>query len=111
MQGNLPLISSMHGRPQAAPAKVLRQITCEAQAVAVSIKMSGFKLAYIAACFGKSESYICRIKRGKRPVPEWFVTPFCRMTGTTLLQQFIDLQDDDEDRLNARLANELRKSA
>lgn len=81
-------------RQVAAPAdpRVLRQIESEAQAVAVSMRASGAKLAYIAAALGKSESYISLIRSGKRPVPDWFVKPFCHVTGTLLLQQFRDLQ-------------------
>ena len=93
MQKYIPLLSSMHREPKPAPAAVLRQIDSEHLAVAVAIKSCGFKLAYIAASLGKSESYISLIRSGKRPMPRKLVSDFCRITGTTLLQQYLDLQD------------------
>lgn len=93
MQGKMPLLSTMQRPAKPAPERVLRQVTCAAQAVAVSIKAGNFKLAYIAASLGKSEAYISRIRSGRRPVPEWFVEPFCRITGSSLLREFIALQE------------------
>lgn len=110
MQLNFQLISSMHKAPKDAPAKVLRQIESEAMAVRVAIKASGFKLAYYAASLGKSESYISRIRSGQRPVPEWFVKPFCWVSGSRLLEQYIDLHaaltDCQESHIN-RIAAQL----
>jgi hypothetical protein len=93
MQAKMPLLSTMQRPAKSAPERVLRQITCAGQAVAVSIKAGNFKLAYIAASLGKSEAYISRIRSGKRPVPEWFVEPFCRVTGSLLLREYIALQE------------------
>jgi len=93
MQGNMPLLSTMHRPAKPSPERVLRQITCAAQAVPVSMKAGNFKLAYIAASVGKSEAYVSRIRAGKRPVPEWFVEPFCRVTGSLLLREYIALQE------------------
>ena len=114
MQSNLPLMSTMQRPPKAAPDVVLRQIESEAQAVAVA--MTGFKLAYIAASLGKSETYICRIRKGERPMPRKLIADFCRITGTTLLQDFIDLQaalaevhhTRTQAQINERLAAQLR---
>ena len=86
------LVLPMRAGPKQAPDKLLRQIDSESQAVAVSMQAAGAKLAYIAAALGRSESYISLIRSGKRPVPNWFVKPFCHITGTLLLQQYIDLQ-------------------
>lgn len=101
--------------PSEADPRVLRQIESEAQAVAVSMQASGAKLAYIAAAMGKSESYISLIRSGKRPVPGWFVKPFCHVTGTLLLQQFRDLQcamhEASARREVERLADMLRNAA
>ena len=112
----MPLLSTMQRPPKQVANALLRQIETEAQAVAVS--MVGFKLAYIAASLGKSEAYISRIKNGKRRVPEWFVEPFCWVTGTLLLQQFRDLQEAlrevekrSQQQVISRLAEQLRACA
>lgn len=101
--------------PVPADPRVLRQIESEAQAIAVAMQACGAKLAYIAAALGKSESYISLIRSGKRPVPNWFIKPFCHITGTLLLQQFRDLQCAMEEvtarREVERLADMLRKAA
>lgn len=86
------LVLPMRKGPTPADPRVLRQLESEAQAIAVAMQACGAKLAYIAAALGKSESYISLIRSGKRPVPNWFVKPFCHITGTLLLQQFRDLQ-------------------
>lgn len=86
------LILPLREGPKAAPDKLLRQIESEGQAVAVSMQAAGAKLAYVAAALGKSESYISLIRAGKRPIPRWFIKPFCHITGTSLLQQYIDFQ-------------------
>lgn len=114
MQTKFPLLSTMQRAPKPALAMVLRQIESEAQAFAVA--MSGFKLAYIAASLGKSESYISLIRAGKRPMPRKLIADFCRITGTTLLQDFIDLQaalaevhqTRTQAQINERLAAQLR---
>lgn len=79
-------------KPLDAPAKLVRMIESDAQAVAVSIKASGLKLAYIAALIGKSEGYVSRMRSGKRPVPDKLVKPFCRAVGSRLLEQYQDLR-------------------
>lgn len=106
------LVLPMRKGPTPADPRVLRQIESESQAVAVSMQACGAKLAYIAAALGKSESYISLIRSGKRPVPNWFVKPFCHVTGTLLLQQFQDLRHALEEitarREIERLADMLR---
>jgi hypothetical protein len=113
-QDSLRLAFGAHHAPVDAPAKLLRQIESEAQAIAVSIKASGFKLAVIAASIGKSEGYVSRLRSGQRPMPERLVGPFCAATGTNLLRQYIALRDaleQDEKRQVARLASMLRNVA
>lgn len=109
------LVLPMRNGPTPADPRVLRQIESEAQAIAVAMQACGAKLAYIAAALGKSESYISLIRSGKRPVPNWFVKPFCHITGTLLLQQFRDLQCAIEEvtarREVERLADMLRQAA
>jgi hypothetical protein len=91
-QNSLRLAFGVQNGPKDAPAKLLRMIESEQQAIAVSVAYSGFKLAYIGACLGKSESYVSLLRAGKRPMPEKLVGPFCAATGTNLLRQFRDLQ-------------------
>lgn len=117
MQGNLPLLSSMQGPPKAAPPKVLRQVETVAQAIDVSIRMCGFKAAYVAGSLGVSEAYVSMLRKGLRPLPAGlrgrnFVTEFCRITQSSLLEQVLRRdQIDAEDegamlpwQVNARIA-------
>jgi DNA-binding transcriptional regulator YdaS (Cro superfamily) len=113
-QSKLPLIAAMHGAPKDAPSNIVRQVESEAMAVKVAMKMSGSKNAYVARCLGIDESYVSLIRNGKRPVPAWFVEPFCRVTGTNLLRQVrrlaAALESETSDEV-ARLADELRRVA
>lgn len=92
-QSSLPLAFGVHHAPKDAPAKLVRQIESEAQALAVSIAAGHHKLDYIAACVGKSRAYVSRLQNGQRPVPDKLVKPLCAATGSNLLAQFRDLQD------------------
>ena len=117
MQRKLPLISSMQREPKAAQDVVLRQIKNEAHAVKVAMKSGNLKLLFIARSLGVSEGYISRIRSGKRRIPAWFVLPFCCITGTRQLKQFIDWQESlaamqDAERDNTDwLADQLRRAA
>lgn len=92
-QNTLKLAWGVHHSPSAAPAKLLRQIESDTQALAVSIRAGSHKLAYIAACIGKSEAYVCQLRKGARPIPEALVMPLCAATGSLLLRQFRDMQE------------------
>lgn len=98
--------------PQDAPAKVLRQVESEHQALHVSILAGSHKAAYIAAAVGKSEGYISKLRKGERPIPEHLIGPLCNATGSNLLRQYRELQraiegvSEDE-----RLAALLRQAA
>ncbi len=91
-QKSLSLAFGVHRAPADAPAKVLRQVETEAQALAVSIAAGNHKLEYVAACIGKSRAYVSRMQSGKRPIPDKLVGPLCAATGSNLLRQFRDLQ-------------------
>ena len=91
-QSELQLAFGVHRAPKAAPESVLRLIESEAQALDVSIRAGNHKGAYIAACIGKSEGYVSRLRKGERPIPHKLVGPLCAATGTTLLRQYIALQ-------------------
>ncbi len=88
----LRLAFGVHRGPQDAPAKVVRQIETDAQALAVSIQAGHYKLEYIAARIGKSVAYVSRMQNGERPIPRKLVAPLCAATGSNLLQQYRDLQ-------------------
>lgn len=91
-QKSLKLAWGVHHSPVDAPAKVLRQVESEAQALAVSIASGNFKLAYIAACIGKSVAYVSRMQQGRRTIPHKLIGPLCAATGSNLLAQYIQLQ-------------------
>jgi len=114
-QKSLKLAWGVHHSPCAAPARLLRQVDTDAQALAVCIRAGSHKLAYVAACIGKSESYVSLLMRGKRPIPERLVMPLCGATGSLLLRQFRDMQEAIEGVTEAReverLAQLLREAA
>jgi hypothetical protein len=91
-QDKLNLAFGVHHQPKDAPAKVVRQVETECQALAVSIAAGHHKLAYVAACIGKSEGYVSRMANGLRPIPDKLIGPLCAATGSNLLAQFVALQ-------------------
>lgn len=108
----LPLAFGVHNAPADAPAKLLRLIETEAQALAVSIAARHHKLDYIAARIGKSRGYVSRMQSGDRPIPDRLVAPLCAATGSNLLQQFRQLQAALADVCDVeRLAQMMRASA
>lgn len=91
MQTSFPFLSVMPA-PKDAPDALVARISSESEAVAVSMRAKGFKQSWYAAQLGKSEAYISLIASGKRPVPRWFVKPFCVLSGSNLLEQYIELR-------------------
>lgn len=91
-QKDLQLAFGVHREPKNAPAKVVRQVESDAQALAIAIAAGHHKLAYIAACVGKSVAYVSMMQTGERPIPDKLVAPLCAATGSNLLRQFRDLQ-------------------
>ena len=114
-QPAMRLAFGVHRAPKPADAKVLRQVESEAQALAVSIAAGNHKLDYIAACVGKSRSYVSRLQTGSAPIPKKLVMPLCAATGSLLLRQFRDMQEAIEGVTEAReverLAAMLRAAA
>lgn len=111
-QKSLRLAFGVHNAPQDAPAKVLRQVESEAQALAVSIAAGHHKLAYIAACVGKSVPYVSQLQNGKRPIPSKLISPLCAATGSNLLRQYVELQRAIEGQCEIqRLAQLMREAA
>ena len=108
-QSALPLAFGVHHAAKDAPAHVVRQVESEAQALAVSILAGNHKLDYIAACVGKSRSYVSRMQTGSAPIPDRLVGPLCAATGSNLLRQFRAMQRALEGQHEAdRLADLLR---
>lgn len=79
--------------PSSAPNSIVSQIASASQAVRVSISIKGLKLAYYASEMHVSQAYISQIANGHRPIPAWFVEPFCSLSGSNLLKQFLALQE------------------
>lgn len=92
MQRNFPFYS-LAKAPQDAPDALVARIKSDAEAVAVSMRAAGYKQAWYAAQLGKSAAYISQLRNGQRKVPDWFVLPFCWLSGSNLLQQCRDLQE------------------
>lgn len=110
--GTLSLAFGVHHAPKDAPAVVLRQVESPAQALAISIAAGHHKMAYVGACIGKSESYVCRMAKGARPIPDKLVAPLCAATGSNLLRQYLVLQAAlDEVCQVTRLAEMMRRAA
>jgi len=110
-QLNLRLAFGVVSAPADAPAKVVRQVENEAQALRVMIEAKGVKLDFVAAVIGKSRGYVSRMQTGKRPIPHKLVGPLCAATGSNLLRQYIQLQraleqPDEVARLVAMLREE-----
>lgn len=111
-QANLRLAFGVHHAPKPAPPHVLRMVESEAQALAVSILAGSHKLDYVAACIGKSRSYVSRMQTGSAPIPNRLIGPLCAATGSLLLRQFVDLQRALLGQSEAyRLAEMLRSAA
>ncbi|MFK3845310.1 hypothetical protein [Stenotrophomonas sp. NPDC078853] len=91
-QKELRLAFGVHHAPKDASPQIVRQIETAAQALAVMIRAGHHKLDYVAACIGKTKSYVSRMQNGVRPIPEKLIGPLCAATGSNLLRQFLNLQ-------------------
>ncbi len=118
MQTTFTFLSALPS-PKDAPDALISRVSSDSEAVAVAMRARGFKQAWYAAQLGKSEAYISQIVNGRRPVPEWFVEPFCVLSGSNLLRQYRQLQEalaaireqSCAKRAIDRLADELRRAA
>ena len=116
MQTNFAFLAAIPA-PKAAPDDLVARVKTDAQAVAVSLKSSNLKQAYVAAQLGISAPYLSLIRKGLRPLPDKLVMPLCYLTGTLLIQQFRDLQEalatikGRTECVVAAMANELRRAA
>lgn len=90
-QRNMAFLAAVPA-PKAAPDAVISRIETCSQAVALAIRFSGLKQAFIAASLGVSPAYLSMIRAGKRPLPEEMVMPLCQVTGSLVVRQWLDLQ-------------------
>ena len=88
-QANFPFIGNTR-TPQAATALIMRHIESEAEAVAYSIRKSGFKQYYIADCMNVSEGLVSFWAKGIRTITGKRLVRFCEITGSFALKQFRD---------------------
>lgn len=94
--GKLPLAFGVHRGPKDAPRKLLMLVESPDQALRVAMQAGNHKLAYIAACLGKSEGYVSRMANGKRAIPDKLVDALCAATGSNLLKQYLALVEDEK---------------
>lgn len=92
-----------------APGNVVRQCDSPATALTVAMRAGKLKLANVASCINKSESYVSRLASGSRPIPRKLIAPLCAATGTNLLAQVVALLDaidgpDEIHRLSEQMA-------
>lgn len=105
--------------PMDAADSIVSKITTADQAVRVSLMQKGVKASFYADQMHISMGYFSRIANGHRPIPDWFIEPFCALTGTNLLKQHLALQeaiheakgDLTRKQIEHRLADQLRKAA
>lgn len=98
--------------PKDAPARVVRNIESDAQALKVMIQAGHHKLEVVAEAVKKSVSYVSRMQNGERPIPHKLVGPLCLATGSNLLRQYRELQRALEGACEVtRLAELVREAA
>jgi hypothetical protein len=105
--------------PMNAADSLVSQINSTDQAIRVSLMQKRIKDSYYANQMNISVGYFSRIANGKRPMPEWMIEPFCALSGTNLLKQYIALQmaihaakgDLTKRQIDHQLAEQLRNAA
>jgi len=118
MQREMPFLASCKP-PSNAPDGLVRRVTTEADAVAVSLGACGLKASYVAAQMGRSAPWLSRVKGGSLAMSDAQAERFCLLTGSNLLRQVRALRDalaEINGQLDAaetirRLAAELRRAA
>lgn len=109
-----PLHAPCAGAPNDAPGDVVRQVDGQGMAIVVSLAAAELTSTEVAPQMGITESYISRLRKGSRPVPEWFVEPSCRISGSNLLRQVRAIEQalsSDSKAKVQRLAAALRSAA
>lgn len=75
-----------------ADEQTMKLCESEADAIAVSIHLSGRKQSEIASLMGISEAYLSHLKRGHRSLTARMLIRFTEATGWNLVRQYRDLQ-------------------
>lgn len=93
MQRSFPWLSIMPAPIDAQPQIVgLCHSAQDALNASLIAKGSNFTASWFAQRLGVSSAYLSQLRHGVKRIPEWMVGPLCYLTGTNLLQQYIDLQ-------------------
>jgi hypothetical protein len=81
-------------KPANADQRLLSRCESEGMAALISVRL-GCRMSdsWAAKRLGISRSYLSEIFSGAKRVPSWMPRPLAYLTGTWLLQQYIDLQD------------------
>lgn len=78
--------------PRPADEHTLRMCFSEQDAIAASIALSGLTYRELAARMGVSKSLVNAMAKGERPLSARRTSAFCHATGTTLIQQYRDME-------------------
>lgn len=78
--------------PRAADERTLRLCFSEQDAIAASVALSGLTYREVAARMGVSKSLVNAMVKGERPLAHKRTVAFMHATGTTLIQQYRDME-------------------
>ncbi len=92
-QRSFPWLCAMP-EPINAPSQIISQCRNAQDALSASLiaKGSNYTASWFAKRLGVSGAYLSQLRHGVKPIPQWMIQPVCYLTGTNLLQQYIDLQ-------------------
>lgn len=118
MQREMPFLAPCKP-PSNAPDGLVRRVSTDADAIAVSLAACGLKASYVAAQMGRSAPWLSRVKAGDLSMSDAQAERFCLLTGSNLLRQVRALREalaEINGQLDAaetirRLAAELRRAA
>jgi hypothetical protein len=81
-------------KPANADQRLLSRCESAGMAALISVRIGCRGTdSWAAKRIGISRSYLSEILSGAKPVPAWMPRPLAYLTGTWLLQQYLDLQD------------------
>lgn len=78
--------------PRPADERTLRMCFSERDAIAASVVLSGLTYREIALRTGVSKSLVNAMVKGERPLSSKRTQAFCNATGTSLIQQYRDME-------------------
>lgn len=106
-------------KPANADQRLLSRCESAGMAALISVRI-GCRMtdSWVAKRLGISRSYLSEIFSGAKPVPAWLPKPLAYLTGSWLLQQYLDLQDalaavaeESPKQMAERIAREYLRSA